>query len=283
MPSFDAIAGSALTPGGVQSGLNDLVQSLMQAPIQRRQIEMQQAAQMAQQQMGQDELSLKQRQYESSDALDQTREKRLALEGAGDVAAKFQAAGNKGAGNGFTMEDAIGKTPAARNVPNPDATAVGPDGQPDYMKQLMAHPTIRQNLTPEERVAEAMRLQQAAQGAGGAGGSFIPINQTGHIPVDPQAMAIVNALRQMGGLSVGAGVPGAGPGQEPGGVAPSKDISPTGGVQPGSPAGAPGKPGQAAGGGKVASRQEIQQMAAQAGYTEQEAIEYYKSLGYTVQ
>lgn len=43
MPSFDAIAGAALTPGGVQHGMNDLVAALVNGPIRRRQIEMQQA------------------------------------------------------------------------------------------------------------------------------------------------------------------------------------------------------------------------------------------------
>lgn len=43
MPSFDALAGASLTPGGVQSGVNDLVAALVNGPIQRRRIEQQQA------------------------------------------------------------------------------------------------------------------------------------------------------------------------------------------------------------------------------------------------
>ncbi len=43
MPSFDAYAAASLTPGGVQSGMNDLVAALVNGPIERRRIEQQQA------------------------------------------------------------------------------------------------------------------------------------------------------------------------------------------------------------------------------------------------
>lgn len=270
MPSFDALAGAALTPGGVQGGLNDLVSALVQAPIERRKIEMQQAAQMAQQEQAQQDFGLRQ-----SDLMGRQQN---------DVHRNEQDASQFDSRLAFDKEAEQRRAQeAVLQFYGTQARAGGHAGQSDALTKLLPQspkydPATLETIPPDQRVKYAKDIQDQLALANGAAEAFGHGGQGGIIPVgkalpggtttDPQAQMVIDALLKSQGLG---GMPGI-----QGGSAPSPATSPQTGSEPATP-----QPDQPA--AKTASLQEVQAQAAQSGYTLQEAIEYYKSLGYTVQ
>lgn len=189
MPNFDNLAAAAVTPGGVQQGFSDLVSALVQAPIQRRQIEQRRAADAATQALAQSTLNENIRHNQAGEALDTGREGRLSdadvLQFFGDQAKARNGAAR--APNQFTLEDALRLTPRVGHIANPSTDAAA---------QFLS-PTIPHDLTPQERIAQA----QTFMGAQPAGG-MIPVDQAlGGPAVDPQAMEVVRRLMARGNMA----------------------------------------------------------------------------------
>lgn len=277
MPSFDALAGAALTPGGVQNGLNDLISALVQAPIERRRLDMQQAAQQAQQDQAQQDFGLRQSdlmgrqqnevykqdqdagQFDATQKFQREAEQRRSQEAVLQFLGQQSVAGTRAGANGFTMEDATRLSPATTMVPNPSQ---------DPAAQFLT-PQLKQNVSPQDRAKYAQDLLAAA---GGGGQGITPV---GHLlpggTVDPQAQAVIDQLLKGGGM--GAGIP------QPGQGVPVQGAP----VQPAQAPQQAAPPAQAP--GKQITTAKLQALLADPkynGYTIEELKAFYQQNGYQI-